>query len=91
MEPNTNEATAPKRLKKGGRRPLIIVGVIVGILVAAYLVCCYLGTYSDTFAPRYTINGVDACGGLTAEQAAEQSCGRKSRQRTVAVLSAAGR
>ena len=40
MEPNTNEATAPKRLKNGGRKPLIIVGVIVGILVAAYLVCC---------------------------------------------------
>ena len=83
MEPNTNEATAPKRLKKGGRRPLIIVGVIVGILVAAYLVCCYLGTYSDTFAPRYTINGVSV-GGLTVEQASEKIW-EEYQQRTVSV------
>ena len=29
MEPNTNEATAPKRLKTGGKKPIIIIGVIV--------------------------------------------------------------
>ena len=83
MEPNTNEATAPKRLKTGGRKPLIIIGVIVGILAAAYLVCCYLGTYSDTFAPRYTINGVSV-GGLTVEEAAEK-IGEEYQQRTVSV------
>ena len=71
MEPNTNEATAPKRLKSGGRKPLIIIGIILAVLAAAYLVCCYLGTYSDTFAPRYTINGVNV-GGLTVEQASEK-------------------
>ena len=71
MEPNTNEATAPKRLKTGGKKPLIIIGIIVAALAAVYLVCCYLGTYSDTFAPRYTINGVDV-GGLTVEEAAEK-------------------
>ena len=83
MEPNTNEATAPKRLKTGGRKPLIIIGVIAGILAAAYLVCCYLGTYSDTFAPRYTINGVSV-GGLTVEEAAEK-IGEEYQQRTVSV------
>ena len=36
MEPNTNEATAPKRLKTGGRKPLIIIGVIAAVLLAAY-------------------------------------------------------
>ena len=83
MEPNTNEATAPKRLKKGGRKPLIIIGVIVGILAVVYLVCCYLGTYSDTFAPRYTINGVSV-GGLTVEQASEKIW-EEYQQRTVSV------
>ena len=75
MEPNTNEATAPKRLKTGGRKPLIIIGIVLAVLAvlagAAYLACCYLGTYSDTFAPRYTINGVNV-GGLTVEQASEK-------------------
>lgn len=83
MEPNTNEATAPKRLKTGGKKPLIIIGIIVAALAAVYLVCCYLGTYSDTFAPRYTINGVDV-GGLTVEEAAEK-IGEEYQQRTVSV------
>lgn len=83
MEPNTNEATAPKRLKTGGKKPIIIIGVIVGILAAAYLICCYLGTYSDTFAPRYTINGVSV-GGLTVEEASEKIW-EEYQQRTVSV------
>ena len=37
MEPNTNEATAPKRLKTGGKKPIIIIGVIVAVLLAAYV------------------------------------------------------
>ena len=87
MEPNTNEATAPKRLKSGGRKPLIIIGIVLAVLAvlagAAYLACCYLGTYSDTFAPRYTINGVNV-GGLTVEQASEKIW-EEYQQRTVSV------
>ena len=87
MEPNTNEATAPKRLRSGGRKPLIIIGIVLAVLAvlagAAYLVCCYLGTYSDTFAPRYTINGVNV-GGLTVEQASEKIW-EEYQQRTVSV------
>ena len=40
MEPNTNEATAPKRLKTGGKKPIIIIGVIVAVLLAAYVGLC---------------------------------------------------
>ena len=87
MEPNTNEATAPKRLKSGGKKPLIIIGIVLAVLAvlagAAYLACCYLGTYSDTFAPRYTINGVNV-GGLTVEQASEKIW-EEYQQRTVSV------
>ena len=71
MEPNTNEATAPKRLKKGGRKPLIIVGVIVGILVilagAAYVGVCAYANSLDVFYPNFHINGVDVSG-LTVQE-----------------------
>ena len=75
MEPNTNEATAPKRLKTGGRKPLIIIGIIVGILVillgAAYVgVCAYAGSL-DVFYPNFHINGVDVSG-LTVQEAQEK-------------------
>ena len=71
MEPNTNEATAPKRLKTGGRKPLIIIGVIVVVLAAAYVALCAYANSLDTFYPNTTINGVDVAG-LTPEQAAER-------------------
>ena len=71
MEPNTNEATAPKRLKTGGKKPLIIIGVIVAVLLAAYVALCAYANSLDTFYPNTTINGVDVAG-LTAEQAAER-------------------
>ena len=71
MEPNTNEATAPKRLKTGGRKPLIIIGVILAVLVAAYAALCAYANSLDTFYPNTTVNGVDVAG-LTAEQAAER-------------------
>ena len=71
MEPNTNEATAPKRLKTGGKKPLIIIGVIVAVLLAAYVGLCAYANSLDTFYPNTTINGVDVAG-LTAEQAAER-------------------
>lgn len=71
MEPNTNEATAPKRLKTGGKKPLVIIGVIVAVLAAAYVALCAYANSLDTFYPNTTINGVDVAG-LTLEQAAER-------------------
>ena len=71
MEPNTNEATAPKRLKTGGKKPIIIIGVIVAVLLAAYVGLCAYANSQDIFYPNTTINGVDVAG-LTAEQAAER-------------------
>lgn len=67
MEPNTNEATAPKRLKTGGKKPIIIIGVIVAVLLAAYVGLCAYANSLDIFYPNTTINGVDVAG-LTAEQ-----------------------
>ena len=72
MEPMTNDAMAPKRLKTGGKKPLIILGITVGtlavLLAGGYAgLCAYAGSL-DTFYPNYTINGVDVAG-LTAQQA----------------------
>ena len=82
MEPNTNEATAPKRLKSGGKKPLIIIGILAAVLLAAYAALCAYADSLDVFYPNTTINGVDAAG-LTAEQAAER-LRQESRQETVA-------
>ena len=76
MEQTTNEAVVQKnsggsRLKKGsGKLPLVVVGIIVGVLVLAYLgLCAYAGSL-DTFYPNYHINGI-AVGGMTVEQASQ--------------------
>ena len=51
MEPNTNEATAPKRLKTGGKKPIIIIGVIVAVLLAAYVgLCAYANSLARSIA-----------------------------------------
>ena len=65
------EATAPKRLKTGGKKPIIIIGVIVAVLLAAYVGLCAYANSLDIFYPNTTINRVDVAG-LTAEQAAER-------------------
>ena len=75
MEQTTNEAvvqnkTGGARLKKGGKGPLVVLGVIVGVLVLAYVgLCAYAGSL-DTFYPNYHINGI-AVGGMTVEQASQ--------------------
>lgn len=75
MEQTTNEAVVQKnqggaRLKKGGKGPLVVLGVIVGVLVLAYVgLCAYAGSL-DTFYPNYYINGI-AVGGMTVEQASQ--------------------
>ena len=70
MEPNTTEATAPKRLKTGGKKPLIIVGILVILAGAAYVGLCAYARSLDTFYPGYAINGVDVAG-LTVQEAQE--------------------
>ena len=73
MEQTTNEAvvqnkTGGARLKKGGKGPLVALGIVVGVLVLAYAgLCAYAGSL-DTFYPNYHINGI-AVGGMTVEQA----------------------
>ena len=75
MEQTTNEAVVQKnqggaRLKNGGKGPLVVLGVIVGVLVLAYVgLCAYAGSL-DTFYPNYHINGI-AVGGMTVEQASQ--------------------
>ena len=75
MEQTTNEAVVQKnqggaRLKKGGRGPLVALGIVVGVLVLAYVgLCAYAGSL-DTFYPNYHINGI-AVGGMTVEQASQ--------------------
>lgn len=69
----TNEAivqknTGGKRVKKGGKAPLVIIGVIAGVLVLAYVALCAYAGSLDTFAPNRHINGIDV-GGLTASEA----------------------
>ncbi len=62
------KTAAPKRLKPGGSRPLVILGIAAAVLLAAFLgLCAYAGSL-DTFYPNSAINGV-AVGGMTAEQA----------------------
>ena len=75
MEQTTNEAVVQNnpggaRLKKGGKGPLVALGIVVGVLVLAYVgLCAYAGSL-DTFYPNYHINGI-AVGGMTVEQASQ--------------------
>ena len=75
MEQTTNEAvvqnkTGGARRKKGGKGPLVALGIVVGVLVLAYAgLCAYAGSL-DTFYPNYHINGI-AVGGMTVEQASQ--------------------
>lgn len=72
MEEKTNEAVVQSgggaRLKKSNKKPLVIVGIAAGILLAAYLgLCAYAGAL-NTFYPNRNINGIDM-GGLTVSEA----------------------
>ena len=73
MEQTTNEAVVQKnpggaRLKKSGRWPLVALGVIVGVLVLAYVGLCAYAASLDTFYPNRRINGIEV-GGMTAAEA----------------------
>lgn len=72
MEQVTNDAMAPKRLKNGGKKPLMILGIVVAalavLLAGGYAgLCAYAGSL-DTFYPNYAINGVEVAG-LTVQEA----------------------
>ena len=54
-----NEAMVQKvggaRLKKGGKRPLMVIGILVGVVCAAYVGLCAWAGSLDTFYPNTTI------------------------------------
>ena len=74
MEQTINEAAAQKkpggtRLKKGGSKtPLVVLGILLGVLALAYVGLCAYAASLDTFYPNFRINGIDV-GGLTPEHA----------------------
>lgn len=87
MEQTTKEAIAQrnggKRLSDGaGKKPLIIIGILVAVLAAAYLGLCAYAASLDVFFPNTTINGVDVAG-MTVQQAGEE-LGSTLPQRTMA-------
>ena len=75
MEQTTKEAIVEtkggKRLKSGGKLPLVLLGVILAVLLAAYIGLCAYAASRDTFQPNRHINGIDV-GGLTVDQAQEK-------------------
>lgn len=56
------------RLKKGGRKPLIILGIVLAALVAAYAGLCAYAASRTVFDPNWSINGVDVAG-LSVQEA----------------------
>ena len=57
--------------KKSGKGPLLIAGIVLAVLLAAYVgLCAYAGSL-DTFYPNRHINGIDV-GGLTVGQAQQR-------------------
>lgn len=87
MEQTTKEAIAQrnggKRLSGGaGKKPLIIIGILVAVLAAAYLGLCAYAASLDVFFPNTTINGLDVAG-MTVQQAGEE-LGSTLPQRTMA-------
>lgn len=57
--------------KKSGKGPLLIAGIVLAVLLAAYAgLCAYAGSL-DTFYPNRHINGIDV-GGLTVGQAQQR-------------------
>lgn len=57
--------------KKSGKGPLLITGIVLAVLLAAYAGLCAYADSLDTFCPNRHINGIDV-GGLTVEQAQQR-------------------
>lgn len=69
-EPKQNKAVEAKK-PNGGRKALIASGIVVGVLVAAFLV---IGAYAnglETIYPNVSMQGTPL-GGMTIEEAAEE-------------------
>ncbi len=73
-----------KRLKKGGGKGLLIAGIAVGVLAAAYLGLCAWARFDTKIAPNTIFAGVNY-GGLTRAQAEAQLQERIGRAREAAV------
>ena len=57
--------------KKSGKGPLLIAGIVLAVLLAAYAGLCAYADSLDTFYPNRHINGIDV-GGLTVGQAQQR-------------------
>ena len=69
MENAMVQKSGGARLKKGGKKPLIVIGIILAVIAAAYLgLCAYAGSL-EVFYPNTTINEVDVAGCTVAEAA----------------------
>ena len=73
MEQQINEAvekisTGGKRVKKGNKKPWIVIGVVVAVLAATYVALCAYANSLNTFYPNSNINFIDVSG-LTADEA----------------------
>ena len=67
MENAMVQKSGGARLKKGGKKPLIVIGILLAVLATAYLgVCAYAGSL-EVFYPNTTINEVDVAGCTVAE------------------------
>lgn len=69
----TNEAAVQSPdgeqvLKFRSKKPLMIAGIVLGVVLAAYLGLCAYAASQTVFYPNYAINGIDMSG-LTVEQA----------------------
>ena len=73
-----------KRLKKGGGKGLLIAGIAVGVLAAAYLGLCAWARFDTKIAPNTIFAGVNY-GRLTRAQAETQLQERIDRAREAAV------
>ena len=73
MEQQINEAvekisTGGKRVKKGNKKPWIVIGVVVAVLAVTYMALCAYANSLETFYPNSNINFIDVSG-LTPEEA----------------------
>ena len=75
MEQTTTEAIVEskggKRLKSGGKMPLIVICAVLAVLLAAYAGLCAYAASRNTFQPNRRVNGIDV-GGLTVDQAQQK-------------------
>ena len=68
VQSGEGSAAGPKRLAKGGRKPLWALALLVVLAVGGYLGLCAYADSLDTFYPGCAINGVEVSG-LSVSQA----------------------